>query len=86
VNKGIARSSSLTGLALIGLSVVLYVGLELSSRWDQAKMPGGKNMGIAILFTLFGVPMLISLAAGLLCLIIGAIASAYARFFPRPSN
>jgi hypothetical protein len=46
-------------------------------------MPGGKNMGIAILFTLFGVPMLISLAAGLLCLIIGAIASAYARFFPQ---
>ena len=86
VNKGIARSSLLTALALIGLSAVLYVGLELSSRWEQAKTPGEKNMGIAVLFTLFGVPMLISLAAGLLCLIVGAIAFAYDRFFARTSN
>jgi hypothetical protein len=45
VNKGIAGSSLLTALALIGLSAVLYVGLELSSRWEQAKTPGGKKWG-----------------------------------------
>jgi hypothetical protein len=45
-----------------------------------------KNMGVAVLFTLFGVPMLISLAAGLLCLIVGAITFAYGWFFPRTSN
>jgi hypothetical protein len=45
-----------------------------------------KKMGVAVLFTLFGVPMLISLAAGLLCLIVGAIAFAYDRFFARTSN
>lgn len=83
VKKGIPRSLSLTGLALIGLSVVLYVSLELLSRWEQAKTPGEKDMGVAILFMLFGIPALISAVAGLLCLIVSGLAFAYRRFFPR---
>jgi len=86
VRKGITRSLSLTGWALIGLSVVLYAVLELSSRWEQAKTPGEKNMGVAVLFMLFGIPMLISAAAGLLCLIGCALTIAYRRLFPRISN
>ena len=86
VKKGITRSLSLIGWALIGLSVVLYVALELSSRWEQAKTPGEKNMGVAVLFMLFGIPMLISAAAGLLCLIVSVLTFAYRRFFPRISN
>jgi hypothetical protein len=86
VKKGITRSLSLAGWALIGLSVVLYVALELSSRWEQAKTPGEKNMGVAVLFMLFGIPMLISAAAGLLCLIVSVLTLAYKRFFPRISN
>lgn len=86
VKKGIIRFLSLTGLALIGLSVVLYVALELSSRWEQAKTPGEKDMGVAVLFMLFGIPMLISGAAGLLRLIASALAFAYRRLFPRISS
>ncbi len=86
VKKGITRSLSLTGWALIGLSVVLYMALELSSRWEQAKTPGEKNIGVAVLFMLFGIPMLISAAAGLLCLIVSVLTFAYRRFFPRISN
>ena len=86
VKKGITRSLSLIGWALIGLSAVLYVALELSSRWEQAKTPGEKNMGVAVLFMLFGIPMLISAAAGLLCLIVSVLAFAYRQFFPRISN
>ena len=86
VKKGITRSLSLTGWALIGLSVVFYVALELSSRWEQAKTPGEKNMGVAVLFMLFGIPMLISAAAGLLCLIVSVLTFAYRQFFPRISN
>jgi len=86
VLKGITRSLSLTGWALIGLSVVLYAALEFSSRWEQAKTPGEKNMGVAVLFMVFGIPMLISGAAGLLCLIVAALRFAYGRFFPRISN
>jgi hypothetical protein len=83
MKKGIARSLSLTGCALIGLSVVLYMALELSSRWEQARTPGEKNLGVAVLFMIFGIPTLISAAAGLLCLIVGTLAFAYGRFFPR---
>ena len=86
MKEGVARSLSLTGSALIGLSVLLYVALEFSSRWEQAKTPGEKNMGVAVLLMIFGVPMLISAAAGLLCLLVGALTFAHGRFFQRISN
>jgi hypothetical protein len=86
VKEGIARSLSLTGSALIGLSVLLYAALEFSSRWEQAKTPGEKNMGVAVLFMIFGIPMLICAAGGLLCLLVGALAYAHGRFFRRISS
>jgi hypothetical protein len=86
MKKGITRSLWLTGWALIGLSMVLYVTLELSTRWEQARTPGEKNMGVAVLFMIWGIPTLISGAAGLLCLIVGAFTFAYRHFFPRISN
>jgi hypothetical protein len=85
LKKGITRSLSLTGLVLIGLSVVLYASLELSSRWEQAKTPGEKNMGVAVFFMIFGIPMLISAAAGVLCLLVGALTFVYVWFFRRIS-
>jgi len=86
VKKGITRPLSLTGLALIGLSVALYASLELSSRWEQAKTPGEKSMGVAVFFMIFAIPMLISAAAGVLCLLVGALAFVYVRFFWRISS
>lgn len=69
----------------MGLSLVLYAALELSSRWEQAKTPGEKNMGVAVLGMIFGIPMLISAAVGLLCLLVGALTFAYKRFCQRRS-
>jgi hypothetical protein len=86
VKKGITRPLSLAGLALIGLSVVLYASLEVASRWEQAKTPGEKNMGVAVLFMIFGIPILISAAAGVLCLLVGTLAFVYVRFFRRISS
>jgi hypothetical protein len=86
VKKGITRSLSLTGSVLIGLSVLLYAALEFSSRWEQAKTPGEKNMGVAVFFMIFGIPMLISAAAGVLCLLVGALAFVHVRFFRRISS
>ena len=86
MKKGITRSLWLTGWALIGLSIVLYVTLELSTRWEQARTPGEKNMGVAVLFMIWGIPTLISGGAGLLCLIVGAFTFAYRHFFPHISN
>jgi hypothetical protein len=57
--RDLIRSLRLTGWILVGLSAVLFVALELSSRWEQAKTPGEKNMGVAALFMAFGIPMVI---------------------------
>jgi hypothetical protein len=86
VKKGITRSLSLAGLAMIGLSMVLYMAGELSARWEQAENPGEKDLGVAVLFMIFDIPMLISAAAGLLCLLVGALAFAHGRFFHRISS
>ena len=86
MKKGITRPLSLTGLALIGLSVVLYASLELASRWEQAKTPGEKNMGVTVLFMIFGIPILISAAAGVLYLLVGTLAFVYVWFFRRISS
>jgi hypothetical protein len=86
MRKGTARSFSIAGMVLIVLSVVLYTALELSSRWEQARSPGEKNLGISVLFIMFGIPMLISGAGGIFCLLVGALAFTYRRFFQRISN
>ena len=86
MKKGTTRSLLLIGWALIGLSMVLYVIMELSTRWEQARTPGEKNMGVAVLFMIWSIPTLISGAAGLLCLIVGALMFAYRHFFPHVSN
>jgi hypothetical protein len=86
MKKGITRSLWLTGWALIGLSLVFYATLELSTRWEQARTPGEKNMGVAVLFMIWSIPTLVSGAAGLLCLIVSAFAFAYGYFRPRTSN
>ena len=86
MKRDLIKSLRLIGSILIGLSVVLFVTLELSSRWEQAKTPGEKNMGVAVLFMLFGIPMIISGVAGLLCLIAGILMFAYRRFFSHISN
>jgi hypothetical protein len=66
--------------------VVLYASLEVASRWEQAKTPGEKNMGVAVLFMIFGMPILISAAAGVLCLLVGTSAFVHVRFFRRISS
>lgn len=81
MKKGLTRSLSLTGLALIGLSVVLYVVSEVLDRWEQAKTPGEKNMGVAVLFIIFNIPMLLDYSASWL-----APWRIYGRFFPRIAN
>jgi len=84
--RDLIRSLRLTGWILVGLSAVLFVALELSTRWEQAKTPGEKNMGVAVLFMAFAIPMIISGVAGLVCLIVGIFTIAYRRFRSRISN
>jgi hypothetical protein len=43
-------------------------------------------MGVAVLSMIFSIPMLISAAAGDLCLLVGVLASVHVRFFRRISS
>ena len=86
MKKSIQKSFSLAGVFLLGLSILLYIALEVSSRWEQARTPGEKNLGVAVLGMTFGIPMLISAATGLLCLLISGLAFIYSRFLQRPSR
>jgi hypothetical protein len=60
MKKGITRTLSLTGWALIGLSIVFYATLQLATHWEQARTPGEKNMGAAVLLMIWGIPTLVT--------------------------
>jgi hypothetical protein len=64
---------------------MLYAAGELSAYWEQAKHPGERDLGVAVLFMMFDIPMLISAAAGILCLSAAALTFAYRRFSHRIS-
>ena len=47
------------GVALLGVAVLLSLGLEWSASVEQAKTPGEKSLGVAVLGILFGPAILI---------------------------
>jgi len=69
-----SKTAALVGFALIGLSGLLYIALEITTKWEQARSPGGKNLGVAVLFMIFGIPMLLCVSAGVLSFVISAFA------------
>ena len=67
------------GLVLIGLSVFLGLLLQVSSSWEQSQTPGEKNLGVAVLGIMFGLPSLICAAAGVVSLLVSATAFVWSR-------
>jgi len=72
VNKGLGKPCCIAGGLLLALSVLLYAAMEAATRWEQAKTPGEKNLGVGVLAMLFGIPALACAAIGVVCLIVGA--------------
>jgi len=69
------------GCALIAVSVILYFTLHVSAAPEQALSPGEKSLGIAVLGMIFGIPMVVTGAAGVLLLAFSALRAAYRRLF-----
>ena len=61
------------GVVLLGVSVILWLGLEWSASYEQARTPGEKNLGVAVLGMLLGIPMLIFGAGGLVCVFVSVV-------------
>src|ERR1051326_1105893 len=67
------------GLILIGLSVFLALLLDATSSWEQARSPGEKDMGVAVLAIMFGVPSAICAVAGGVSLLASATVFTWSR-------
>jgi hypothetical protein len=86
MKRDIARSLAWTGAALCGLSAMLYVVMELWTRWERAKTPGERNLGVAALFITFATPLCASASAGLICWGVAALIVASRRLRFRGSD
>jgi hypothetical protein len=79
------RRSPLIGMGCLSLTAALicYGLLEWSSSVEQASSPGEKDLGVAVLWIIFGVPTLVLGLAGILLLFAGTGVWAYGLFFRR---
>ena len=59
------------GCGSLVLSLICYGLLSWTSAAEQARSPGEKDLGVAVLAMMFGLPALVLAAAGVLCLITG---------------
>jgi hypothetical protein len=84
--KGLPRTALIAGLALIVLAIALCISLELLTRWEQARTLAKRDFGVAVIGIAIGLPMLISGAAGLLCLVIAGGALVHKRIIARIPN
>ena len=71
-----------TGLVLLGVATILWLGLEWSASYEQAPTPGEKNLGVAVLGVLFGIATVIFAVGGAVC-VIASLVSTYLRVSPR---
>jgi hypothetical protein len=61
------------GWTFLGLALTLFLALFVYSYREQAKTPGVKNFGVAVLFMMYGIPAVFCGTVGLICLLIGFI-------------
>ena len=83
MSRNTPRLAAVVGLVLIGVSGLLYLGLQLTTNWEQAQSPGQKNLGVAVLFMMFGVPALVSAGAAVISFVVSGSAFVYQRVFQR---
>jgi hypothetical protein len=69
-----------TGFTLVAVSTIFYLALQVSAAREQALSPGEKSLGVAALGMVFGIPFIVTGAAGLGLLAFAALLAAYRRF------
>ena len=83
MSRNTPRLAAVVGLVLIGVSGLLYLGLQLTTNWEQAQSPGQKNLGVAVLFMMFGIPALVCAGAAVISFVVSGLAFGYQRVFQR---
>jgi len=73
------------GVSFLALALLSWVGLIVTTSHEQASTPGEKNLGVAALFIMWGLPTLFFLASGVCVLFVHLALSSYRRF-SRPKS
>jgi len=81
LSERVCKIAMSMGVLLLFISFLLYGALELTTSWEQARTPGERNLGVAVLGMIFGFPMLLTSVSAIACLIVGIIAWIYRRFY-----
>jgi hypothetical protein len=81
MSKSTHNKLLLAGVALTFVSVVLYALLEIAAGKEQALSLGEKSLGVAALGMMFGIPILATGTAGILCLACGSAMLLYRKLF-----
>ncbi len=74
------------GLPFLILAIVMGAALFLTTAHEQALTPGEKNLGVAALAMLFGVPTLVFGAISVVCLVISLATVGYGRLTSRSAT
>ena len=70
---------------LLFLMALLWTVMEILAAHEQARTPGERNLGVAVIWMTFQIPIWILEFAGVGCLILGALVFAYRRILtPKP--
>jgi hypothetical protein len=70
------------GALLLVLALCAWLGLTISTAREQALTPGEKNLGVAVLGIIWGLPMLAFGASGVCVLLVHSVVFLYRRFRP----
>jgi hypothetical protein len=73
----------LLGVFLLFLAAVMWLALSLTTAHEQALTPGEKNLGVAALAMLFGLPLLFFGASGVGVLLLSIVLFLYRKFSRR---
>jgi hypothetical protein len=83
---GFTKAAFWLGVACSVASVVLYAALKIMTSWEQSQSPSERNLGVAAIGIIFGVPLLFCVSAGVLSLLASAASFAWQRIFRRDKS
>jgi len=70
------------GVLLLVLSASSWLALIITTAQEQARTPGEKNLGVAVLGMIWGLPMLAFGASGVCVLLVDSVLFLYRRLRP----
>jgi hypothetical protein len=78
--KWASRVAIIVGSVLLIISAAFYLVLDRAGSAEQALSPGEKSFGVAVLGMIYGPPIVVTSAIGILSLFLGVVGTTVHRF------